>query len=439
MVIIKLVMKSILAFHAAFLSMVILLPAQGSIWSANSNGAAEDPQEQATRSLANLVAVVQAYNALPETARGQAGSPSVRGAYELLSTQAEKHPDLELTGEVSIMMEWALMLTESGKLRSAPLLNSVVEENMAFATAAKIKRNAQTLASVYNAASATGSAELDDVKTTGEAIEKITVGVKGAGAFAGLPFVAKVTKEDAATAMAYLEYDPSEKILRYHAERKPKVETPSTATDAVEVLAQMIKEKSGEKRTTVSVDQRTAQSLASIYNAAIAAGTKDLDDAKTLDEVIKRLKVGVLGSGPFEGKTFVMPITPEQGARAQRHLKLDLENGLLEYLPVATAAPVESQAPRRVVEKKKVVTPEGEARRDAQTLYSTYLSAKHGGCTKIKEAETVAEVHAMLAKGVFGGGPWQDAKFSVVISKSEMDAAAPFLKMDADMGLIYLE
>lgn len=433
-------MKTILLIAISSLS--ILSPAIGQGPAAAPS--APSLEDAARQELENLVRAALAYNALPEKERLASGKPSVRGAFELLQTHAHKHPGLVLNDELSISMEWALVLSDTGKLRSAPMLNQLVEQNMAQASAAQGKRTAQRLCSVFMAAMATDTKDADEVKSVEDIIARLNTGIKGAGAFEGKDFIAKTTPEQAKAAAPHLTFDAGEKTLRY----TPKsviAEVPAAApdaepSDAIEVLAKLIASKPEPRR--VSQRNVTAQNLASVYGAVIATGSTALDDAKTVEEVIDRLRVGVKGAGPFAERTFMCPTTPEKAAEAVPYLTLDVEKKALLYTPQAATATAEAPppAPRTAtLVRTKPVDPESAARRDAQSLYSTYLSAKFAGCKMLASATSVADIHDMLTRGVNGAGVWQKTKFNVVISAKELKAASPFLKLDRTNGLMYLE
>jgi hypothetical protein len=520
------------------ISLSLMVPASAQEVSAKptTTQSSQELEEMAMQGVDSLIRAAQVYNALPESVRRASGPQSVRGAYDLLLVHANKRPDLVLDDELSVNMEWALVLSDIGKLRSAPLLNTLVNQIMAEAADAEGRRTAQSLSSVFTAGVAMGSKELADVKTVEEAIERLNSGAKGAGVFEGKPIICKTTPEEAAAAKIHLEYDLSQQILRYTHKAtiiKVPVEDPNAlAPDAIEVLAKLFETK---REAEVHDAKRAAQNLVSSFNSAVEGGTKDFDNVTTLGEVIDRLNAGVMGGGAFADKQFKCKTRPEQIRPAKRHLQLDVAKKVLLYSPepvrnevspAAIKAATISSAEARLIaqrlasvfaaamatgtkeldavttveralerlhvgikgagpfvdtvftakttpeqaeaakphlrfdqnERTLLYTPKTEktgvsggapgansidldrlARRNAQSLYSTYLSAQHAGCEALKKAKTVEKIHSLLSKGINGVGPWRQARFSVVLSEKDMKAAAPFLNWGAATGLTYLE
>jgi type IV pilus assembly protein PilA len=77
--------------------------------------------------------------------------------------------------------------------------------------------------------------------------------------------------------------------------------------------------------------QRNAQSVASIMNAAIAAGyvPKATTAEGIIDEAVKGVKPT---SGPFKDKEFIVPnIAPEDQVAAQKYLTYDSANKTVRY------------------------------------------------------------------------------------------------------------
>lgn len=401
-------------------------------------------EDAARQELENLVRAALAYNALPEQVRRASGKPSVRGAYELLRTQADKHPALVLDDNLSITMEWALVLSDTGKLRSAPMLNQLVEQNMAQAAIAQGRRTAQSLASVFSAVMATDTKDADDVKTVEDAIARLNTGIKGGGVFKGKDFIVKTTPEQAKAAAPYLTFDAVEKTLSYTPKavtaEVPAPDPEAEASDALEVLAKLIESKPATAPARFTQGKVTAQGLASTFAAITATGSTGLDDVKTVEEAIERLRAGVKGGGAFADRTFSCRPSLEHAAEAVPHLTLDVKMKVLQYTPQTYVAEVSRPAPpAATLVRTRAVDPVTAARRNAQSLYSTYLSAKTAGSKALAKATSVEDIHDMLTRGVTGAGPWQKTKFNVVISEKDMKAASPFLKLDGRNGLTYLE
>ena len=138
----------------------------------------------------------------------------------------------------------ALLLLQDGRLAGSPVLNQLVAEARVGTMGAKARRTAQGLASVFNAAKASGSAALEKVKTTDQAVDCIRAGVSGAGPFAKTMF--KVTEDDATikTALAYLAFDAQRgliyeptAVLENDAQQVPA----PPASDAVAMVGEQLK------------------------------------------------------------------------------------------------------------------------------------------------------------------------------------------------------
>jgi hypothetical protein len=108
----------------------------------------------------------------------------------------------------------ALLTLQDGRLAGTPALNSWLGGVQTATVGVKARRNAQNLASVFNASRAAGSPEVEDVQNTDQAVARIRTGVKGGGQFSTSLFQVSLDEESLKTAKAFLSFD-SEKGLVY--------------------------------------------------------------------------------------------------------------------------------------------------------------------------------------------------------------------------------
>jgi hypothetical protein len=186
-------------------------------------------------------------------------------------------------------------------------------------------RIAQDLCSIFGAAHATGSTEFAHLKTVEAFIQRLNAGVKGGqalgGAFKDKTFIMKTTPEEAAAAKRHLSVDLAQNLLLY----KP-VSTRQSGYNQPIRAQQVVRDPTDEAK-------RTAQALVSIYAAAVATGSKDIDQLQTLDAVINRLTTtGLIGGpGPFEGKRMYAKTKPGEAEAAKPYLRYDSFTKTLSY------------------------------------------------------------------------------------------------------------
>jgi hypothetical protein len=75
--------------------------------------------------------------------------------------------------------------------------------------------------------------------------------------------------------------------------------------------------------------RRDAVTLATVFNAAQAAGAKGLQKVKNVDAAIANLAKGVVGTGDHADAKFSLPLTAEEEAAAKVFLRMDGEQLVL--------------------------------------------------------------------------------------------------------------
>lgn len=201
--------------------------------------------------------------------------------------------------------------------------------------------------------------------------------------------------------------------------------------------------------------QRTAEHLASAFSAAMVAGSTELDDLKTLEEVIQRMENGVNGTGAFKDKRFVSKSTPELAAQARQHLQYDADNKTLRYIPKAVDLEGSDVPLDCIKELAKLIDPETkpwpnpkapitfaasdtDPLRTAQNLYSAFSAAKATGTTELDDVKTVEAAIQRLNAGVEGGGAFKGKTFLIKTTPEQAAAAKRHLSMDlAQNTLVY--
>jgi len=193
---------------------------------------------------------------------------------------------------------------------------------LAGSNKARAARDAQTIASMTNAALSAGCDQFDGVKSVEEIITILGRGVAPAkGPFAGEEFKAKLQNDDAdhrkaVLAMLKLEEDGS---LRYlapdmEAENRAAALLPGAAAAAAEAKA-----------------LRNAQSIAAIFSAGRSTGAADLEQVKSEIEAVAAVARGFKGGGVFSSETFKVELTKKEQEAAMAWLDWDEAKGSLVY------------------------------------------------------------------------------------------------------------
>ncbi|MEM0896279.1 MAG: hypothetical protein AAGJ79_05275 [Verrucomicrobiota bacterium] len=182
-------------------------------------------------------------------------------------------------------------------------------------------RNAQNIASVCAAAKAAGTEAFEDVRDLEEAVRRVSTGVYGAGEFSKTRFaVPNLDEESIFEAMKYLEWNRDIKVIVFIASA-PKEEEFVVSAESEETKA-----------------RRDAQSVASVYASAIAAGAIPSPPDASLRSVVNRVVLrealegsGELeGTGEFRGVRFVIPNLSDREVELLMDY-LRWEEGILYY------------------------------------------------------------------------------------------------------------
>jgi hypothetical protein len=256
----------------------------------------------AVQRIETLGRVVQAYNAMPEKLREAARVQSVSGAFGLLRTHADRYPDLALNDDLRDTMEWALVFLDTGKLQGSPALQKLAQVTNAEIAIANAQRTAEHLATTFQDAKAAGTRAFDKVNTLNEIIQLLNAGVKGTGTSKSKVFTSKNTPELATEARQHLKFEAKNKTLRY-IPKSVKLEGFPVPLEGIEELALLIKRTpeappaspvaGGTSEKPDDEVKQAALALCWVFNTAMASGMTELDDVKTVDDIIQRFKKGV--------------------------------------------------------------------------------------------------------------------------------------------------
>lgn len=296
-------------------------------------------------------------------------------------------------------------------------------------------RTARSLSAVFATVKATGSTELDSVKTVEEAIQRLNKGVNGSGAFAGKVFVAKTTPEQAAAARRHLTMDLIQHTLTL---------TPDGMSQSEYNLKLRANQTSQAPQSTVAVTaheaQQVARRLVAVFDAAVAIGSKDIDQLQTLDQVVERLTTdGLVGAGAFEGKRIYTRAKPGESEAAKTYLKFDSFTKTLSFSSGASRPSMSGNETRpNVMNVSREVrqSPPSEisatqAERKAIDLAATYETATAGSTSNFADAHTLEDVIQLLNAGVEGAGVFAGRRFYFKTTPAETAAVRPYLKFDA--------
>jgi hypothetical protein len=78
---------------------------------------------------------------------------------------------------------------------------------------------------------------------------------------------------------------------------------------------------------------RNAQNIASMFNAALAAGAVQLEEVKSVEEAYEMLSEGVvIRDGVFKGKRFSIDISKREFESAKEMLKLNGQGDGIRYV-----------------------------------------------------------------------------------------------------------
>jgi hypothetical protein len=320
-------------------------------------------------------------------------------------------------------------------------------------------RIAQDLCSIFGAAHATGSTEFAHLKTVEAFIQRLNAGVKGGqalgGAFKDKTFIMKTTPEEAAAAKRHLSVDLAQNLLLY----KP-VSTRQSGYNQPIRAQQVVRDPTDEAK-------RTAQWLASIYDAAVATGSKDIDQLQTLDAVINRLTTtGLIGGpGPFEGKRMYAKTKPGEAEAAKPYLRYDSFTKTLKYsaTPIggsrgsSTAHAANETRPTvmnvgravgggvtfagrtfaNTAEMEKAIRESHEAAkqalntRNAQALVMIYNEAQSTGSQELENVSTVDQAIRLIVAGVKGGGIYKERTFLMPATPDQVAGAKAYIEFDS--------
>jgi hypothetical protein len=213
----------------------------------------------------------------------------------------------------------------------------------------RARRNAEIICTVFNMAVASGAEKVQDVTSVDRAVQLIMTGVYGGGIFREVRFSVDGTPEKAAAAKPFLTYDRDSRSLRYVANTRPPPAANETRPTVMNVgravgggvtfagrtfanVAEMEKAiRESHEAAKQALATRNAQAFVSTYNAAMAAGAKELDDVRSADQALKLIMAGVNGGGPFKDRLFVVDATPEEAAGVRPYIEFDPRQQILIY------------------------------------------------------------------------------------------------------------
>lgn len=388
----------------------------------------------ATQRIETLGRVVQAYNSMPEKLRQEAHVQNVSGAFRLLRTHADRYPELALNDDLRDTMEWALVFLTTGKLQGSPALQKLVQVIDAETAIEDAQLTAKHLATTFKAAKSAGTRDFDKVETLEDITHLLNEGVKGTGTYKNQLFVSKSTPELAAEAALHLKFDAADKTLRYN----PK----SVKLEGIEELALLMKQMPGNSPASPVADdtsqtpeakvQQAALALCNVFNAAMATGMTELDDVKTVDEIILRFKQGVQSGS----QTHFLRSTLEQAQAARLYVQLDLKKKLLLLSPAGINSGVSGPMERQASPSLNYPGSPAEAERKASALATAFGSAKATGSKELDDVKTIDDIIQCLNVGVHGDGDFAKRRFYVRTTPSQAAAAKAFLKFDGDKKLL---
>lgn len=434
------------------------------------SGTRMEIRTRALQKLEVLGQVAEAYNAMSEDWRRAAKARGVSGAFELLQNHADRHPHLILNEDLRLIMEWALMLSETGELQGSPALQTFVQVIQSEIAVEKARVCAQQMASIFAAAQAAGTRDFNDVKTAEEAVRRLLKGVKGSGAFKDKVFAClPVAELPAADVALHLRFDVDQRSLRYIPKSlslkdddlsmenfkhlallvTPQQPAPSSSPSREDMATQHrtptvndLHEANSAAHAALAM--RTAQTLASTYNAAIATGAKELDDVKTLDQAIQRITAGVNGGmnggGVFAKRRFETKATSEEVAAARVYLSYDANEKMMRYSSKTGPASANVTRPQMlevgrdvpIILKRRQESP----KELANTFASVFNAASATGAEAIEEVQTVEEAIDLMLTGVKGGGAFEKRTFIVKTTYEWAKAALPFLEFDPEQQML---
>jgi hypothetical protein len=186
-----------------------------------------------------------------------------------------------------------------------------------------------------------------------------------------------------------------------------------------------------------SQTRRDAQIMTVVHAAARTAGSKAIQDAKTVEEIIALLEKGVSPGGGasadylFEAK--VIPPTDEARKAVADLLTLQGGKLILKSDVVSSIEQLdrtEEQARRIVDAMPEPVRSTVRAKRNAQNLASAHAAACAAGSMDLPKAKTLRDAIDMLGKGVNGAGNFSTSTFKVSLSENEITAAMKFLTLE---------
>jgi len=395
----------------------------------------------ATQRIETLGRVVQAYNTMPEKLRQEARVQNVSGAFRLLRTHAERYPELALNDDLRDTMEWALVLLTTGKLQGSPALQKLVQVIDAETAIEDAQLTAKHLATTFKAAKSAGTRDFDKVKTLEDITHLLNEGVKGTGTYKNQLFVSKSTPEMATAARLHLKFDAADKTLRYNP-KSVKLEGSAVPLEGIEELALLMKQMPGNSPVSPVADgtsqtpeaevQQAALALCNVFNAAMATGMTELDDVKTVDEIILRFKQGVQSGS----QTHFLRSTLEQAQAARLYVQLDLKKKLLLLSPGGMNAVVSGPMERQASPSLNYPGSPAEAERKACALATAFGSAKATGSKELDDVKTIDDIIQRLNVGLNGGGDFAKKRFYVRTTPNQAAAAKAFLKFDEDKKLL---
>jgi hypothetical protein len=307
-------------------------------------------------------------------------------------------------------------------------VNSWVSEEDALSTA-------QRLVSVYSIAESVGSKDIPKLQSLDEVIERLTTdGLAGAGVLEGKRIYTRTKPGEAVAARAYLQYDSFTKTLRYASGGTASRPTAPARTEARPNVINVGREIRQSSTSAVSAAQaeKKAMDLVVNFEMATAGGKSNFADANTLEDVIQRLNVGVMATGPFSGRRFSSNCTPAEALAVKAYLKYDAASKTLRFTPPTTPSTPRGQPTAQDMAESRVAMNEARDRRTAQTFASTFNAAVAAGSKELANVRTLDQALQSIIAGVKGDGAFKDRLFVLNATSEDAAKAKPYLEFHPD-------
>lgn len=207
--------------------------------------------------------------------------------------------------------------TASGFLQSTDSL-------LADAGQAKASRTAQSIASVYSAGRAAGCEELDAAKSIDEVMAVIRKGTSPSkGQFRTSKFQFDPGRDRDLLTAVYGLLEMKDGDLRYRGR--------ATAGGSRSDTGFLPPEKMTADARKLKA-RRNAQNACSVFSAAMAAGTTQMDKVNSVESALTVMMSGVTGSGPFSSAVFKLDISEDDARAAAGFMEWNGEQQTLTFV-----------------------------------------------------------------------------------------------------------